>query len=178
MARKRFAGAFREHAHRSVRAYSAVVGLSAVGLGHGGRGAGAWILEEARLRNRAERAHPPDDAEGGRERPVSHGGIDSISTTCAGLSGFARTDEGAGREVEERAGNHRSGFCERQAGPGGGGFESRVGTKKTNRRKNEKTTYGLHFCGDLAAGVAGRFKGGEQAAERRREPGDSSGEYR
>ena len=53
-----------QHAHRGVRAYPAVVGISGVGLGNGGQRAGAGVLAEVRLGDGAEWAHPPDDAKG------------------------------------------------------------------------------------------------------------------
>ena len=53
-----------QHADRCLRAHSAVDRLPAVGLGDGRQRPGARVPEEIRLGHRAERAHPPDDAEG------------------------------------------------------------------------------------------------------------------
>jgi hypothetical protein len=95
-----------EHAHRGVRAHSAVERLSGVGLGHGRQCTGAGISEEIRFSDGAERAHPPDHAESGRQRHISHRGFDSVSTTTAWESGFAWPDEGSGGPVAERLGHY------------------------------------------------------------------------
>ena len=55
-----------QHADRRLRAHSAVDRVPAVGLGHGRQRAGARAPEEVRLGHGAERAHPPDHAEGRR----------------------------------------------------------------------------------------------------------------
>src|SRR5206468_7537886 len=39
-----------------------------MGLGHTGQCPGAWVLKTLWFRNRAERAHPPNHAKGGRNR--------------------------------------------------------------------------------------------------------------
>jgi hypothetical protein len=95
-----------EHAHRGVRAHSAVERLSGVGLGHGRQCTGAGISEEIRFSDGAERAHPPDHAESGRQRHISHRGFDSVSTTTAWESGFAWADEGSGGPVAECLGHY------------------------------------------------------------------------
>ena len=76
--------AHRQHADRGVRACAAVGGLCRLGLGHVGRRAGAELPEEVRLGHRAERPHPPDDAEGGGQRRVPHGVLDRVSAAGAG----------------------------------------------------------------------------------------------
>ena len=53
-----------QHADRGVRAHSPLERVPAVGLGHGRQRAGAGAPQEVRLRDRAQRAHPPDHAEG------------------------------------------------------------------------------------------------------------------
>ena len=50
-----------------LRAYPAVVGLSGLGLGHRRQRAGAGVPQAVRICHRAERAHPPGHAEGGRQ---------------------------------------------------------------------------------------------------------------
>ena len=42
------------------------------------------LSEEVRLGDRAERAHPPDDAEGGRERDLPHRRVDGVPAAGAG----------------------------------------------------------------------------------------------
>ena len=64
-------GPRRQHADRRLRAYPAVVDLSAMGLGHRGRRAGTRPAEAVRLGDRAERPHPPGRAEGRGQRAVS-----------------------------------------------------------------------------------------------------------
>ena len=72
-----------QHADRGVRAHSAVDGVSGVGLGHGRQRAGTGLSEEIRLGDGAERAHSPDDAEGRRQRDVSHRDVHGVSATAA-----------------------------------------------------------------------------------------------
>src|SRR6266446_9655326 len=95
-----------QHADGGFRAHSAVVGLSGVGLGYGGQCPGPGVLEEVWIRDGAERAYSPDDAESRRQRDFSYGSFNRVSTAAAGQSGFARTDESAGRATEKRLGNH------------------------------------------------------------------------
>ncbi len=73
MAGRRCGASEVEHADRGVRAHSVVDGVSGVGLGDGRQRAGAGVSEEVWIGDGAERAHSPDDAEGGRQRDVSYG---------------------------------------------------------------------------------------------------------
>ena len=75
-----------QHADRGLRAHSAVVGLSAMGLGHGRQRAGAGVSEALRIGHGAERPHSPDDAEGRRERHLSHGVLDRVSAAAPGTA--------------------------------------------------------------------------------------------
>ena len=100
--------AFGVDADRDLRAYSAVDGLSGVGLGHAGRGGGALLPEALRLGDGAQWAHSPGGAEGGRQCRVSHRDVDRISAACAGHGAARRADGGSGGKAEERAGSHRS----------------------------------------------------------------------
>src|SRR6266436_1915626 len=102
-----------QHADRGIRAHSALVGLSGVGLGNGRQRASAGVPEEVRLGDGAERSYPPSHAESRGQCYVSHCLLDSISATAAGQGGFAGTDESAGGATEERPGNHR---CELRSG--------------------------------------------------------------
>src|SRR5207245_9000542 len=66
-----------------IRAHSALVGLSGVGLGNGRQRASAGVPEEVRLGDGAERSYPPSHAEGRGQCYVSHCLLDSISATAA-----------------------------------------------------------------------------------------------
>ena len=90
-----------QHADRGVRAHSPLERVPAVGLGHGRQRAGAGAPQEVRLGDRAERAHPPDDAEGRRERDVPHGGLDRVSAAGARHGRVTGADESAGGAAEE-----------------------------------------------------------------------------
>ena len=73
---------------------------SGLGLGHGGRRAGAVVSEEVRLGDGAERPHPPDDAEGGRQRDVPHRALHRVSAAGARIGEKPGADGGAGRRAE------------------------------------------------------------------------------
>ena len=85
-----------QHADRRLRAHSAVVGLSAVGLGNRRQRAGAFLPEAIRLGDGFERTHSPNHAEGGRKHHVPHGVLDGVSATAARHGRFTRSDESAG----------------------------------------------------------------------------------
>ena len=95
-----------------------MVGISGMGLGNGRQRAGAGLPEKVRLGNGSERAHSPNDAEGGRKRDVSYGSVDGISAAAARQGRFAGADEGTCGAVEERVGNYQR---ELRAGPSGFG---------------------------------------------------------
>src|SRR6185503_7089247 len=97
---------------RGVRPYPAVDGLSELGLGHRGRRARSRLLEEVRLGHRAQRPHPPGDAEGRGQRHLPHRALDRVSTAGAGSGALARPDEGGGRQVARHA---RHSKCHLQA---------------------------------------------------------------
>ena len=109
-----------QHADRGIRTHPVVVGVSGLGLGHAGQRAGAGLSEEVRIRDGAERSHPPDHAKGRRKRDVSYRDVNGLSPTAAGQGGFSRTDESPGGAVEERAWNHRCQLRPWAALPGGG----------------------------------------------------------
>ena len=92
-----------QHADRRVRAHSALVGVSGMGLGHRRQRAGAVVSEAVRLGVGAERPHPSGDAEGRRARHVPHGDVDRVPAAGARHRAVARTDEGGGRPAAEGA---------------------------------------------------------------------------
>ena len=96
-------GPFEIDADRAVRAYPAVDGVSAMGLGHRGRRPRAGVRQRLRLGHRAERPHPPGDAEGGGQRHLPHRALDRLPTARAGHGSFAGPDEGRGREAAQPA---------------------------------------------------------------------------
>ena len=96
-------GKFEIHAGRAVRAYPAVDGLSAMGLGHRGRRACAGIRQRLRLGHGAERPHSPGDAEGGGQRHLPHRALDRVPAAGAGHGPLARPDEGRGRQAAQPA---------------------------------------------------------------------------
>ena len=93
-----------QHAHRRLRAHSAVVGLPRMGLGHRRQRAGAVVPEALRLGLGAERPHSPGDAEGRRAHHLPHGDVDRLPAAGAGHGAVAGTDEGGGGPVEEGTG--------------------------------------------------------------------------
>src|SRR5208337_126701 len=88
-----------QHAGSDLRAHPAVERVSGVGLGNRRQRRGAQLPEEIRFRNGAERAYPSDDAEGGGESDVSHGGINGVSAATTRQGRLAGADEGSGRRV-------------------------------------------------------------------------------
>ena len=66
------AGRSAEHADRRLRPRPAVDGLPRVGLGHRGRRAALALPQALRLGHGPQRAHPPGDAEGRRQRHLPH----------------------------------------------------------------------------------------------------------
>src|SRR5215813_3358434 len=113
MARRRFEGKEVEHADRSIRAHSTLVGVSAMGMGHRRKRASAFLPQEIRLRNCSKRPHSPDDAENRRKCDVPHSSIYGISAAGSWNSGFARSDEGASRAIAKRAWNYECEFRSR-----------------------------------------------------------------
>ena len=95
-----------QHADRAVRARAAVDRLSRMGLGHRRFRAGARAAQALRIGDGAQRPHPPDHAEGGRQHVVSHGDVDGVSAAGAGHRAGARPDEGRAGATQERA-RHR-----------------------------------------------------------------------
>ena len=83
MARRRCQRPLGLAAHRGVRAYPAMDGLSAMGLGHGRRRQGARLSQALRLGHRAQRPHPPGDAEGRGQRHLPHRALDRLSAAGA-----------------------------------------------------------------------------------------------
>ena len=65
--------------------------------------------------SRLERTHSPGDAEGRRQRDISHGGFDGVSATCSGTGSFAGTDESAGGAAAELSRAHVGELCARAA---------------------------------------------------------------
>lgn len=54
-----------------------------MGLGHFRQQTGAELREALRLRHRAEWAHSSDDTEGGGQRQLPHGDVDSVPLACS-----------------------------------------------------------------------------------------------
>src|SRR5580658_3009207 len=92
-------------ADRCVCAYSAVDGLREVGLGYEGWRRGAGTAAAVRVRNGAEWAHSPGDAEGRGQRRVSYGGVYGVSAARAGDGAESRADDCSRRAVGERTGS-------------------------------------------------------------------------
>ena len=90
-------GALGEHADRRLRAHAAVDDLRAVGLGNGRRGPGRWRAAALRLGDRAERAHPPDRAEGRGQHHLPHGALDRVPAARGRPGRRARPTQGARR---------------------------------------------------------------------------------
>ncbi len=86
MARRRRQRPLGLDADRRVRPHPAVDRLSGLGLGHRRRRAGAVLSQALRLGDRAQRPHPPGDAEGGRQRHLPHRALDRVSAAGAGRS--------------------------------------------------------------------------------------------
>src|ERR1700694_5325887 len=82
-------GSREQYAGCAVCAHSALGALSRVGLGHVGQRAGALSSEALRLSHGVERPHSSGDAEGGRERNVSHRNVHCLSATGTGGSALA-----------------------------------------------------------------------------------------
>ena len=64
------------------------------------------IPQALRLGDRAQRPHPPGDAEGGRQRRLPHRALDRLSAAGARHRAFARPDEGRRRQAAHHA-RHR-----------------------------------------------------------------------
>ena len=84
-------------------AHSALDRLSGMGLGHRGWRPRARTRQGFRLGHRAERAHPPGDAEGRGQRHFPHRALDCVPAARAGDRALARTDEGRGRKAARHA---------------------------------------------------------------------------
>src|SRR6266481_1084504 len=91
-----------QHADRGVRAHTTLDDLPGMGLGHRRQRTSTGLLEEVRVRHRAEWTHSPDDAEGRRKRDFSYRDVNGVPATAARQGGLSRTDEGPGRATEER----------------------------------------------------------------------------
>ena len=68
--------------------------------------AGARLPQALRLGHRAQRPHPPGDAEGRRQRHLPHRALDRLPAAGAGHRAVARPDEGAGGATAHHA-RHR-----------------------------------------------------------------------
>src|SRR5437667_12801035 len=93
-----------QHACCGIRAHSAVVGVSGVGMGYGRQRAGAGLPEEVRLGDGAQRAHTSDNAKGRRQRRIPEGAVDGVSSTATGQGGYDRTYESTGGATQELTG--------------------------------------------------------------------------
>ncbi len=93
-------------ADRGVCAHPALDRLSAMGLGHRGQRARARLPEALRLGDRAQRPHPPGDAEGRRQRHLPHRALDRVPAAGARRRNVSRPDESAGRQIAQHA-RHR-----------------------------------------------------------------------
>ena len=92
-----------QHADRRVRAHSAVVGLSRMGMGHRRQRARLVVSEAVRIGVGAQRPHSSGDAEGRRARDVSHRDVDRVSAARARHRAVAGADESRGRSAAEGA---------------------------------------------------------------------------
>ena len=88
-----------QHADRRLRPHPALDGLSRLGMGHRRQRAGAQLSEALRLGKRAQRTHPPDDAESGRQRDIPHRLLDRLPATEARRSAISGPDESSRRPV-------------------------------------------------------------------------------
>src|ERR1700678_1018565 len=86
-----------------------------MGLGDRRQFASTGLPQEVRLGHGSEWTHSPNDAKGRGKRDVSHGRVDSISSTCAWEGRFTGADESASGAIEERTRNHG---CELRSGQG------------------------------------------------------------
>src|SRR5246500_4245927 len=78
------------------------------GWGYRRLGPGALVSEALQLRDCAQRPHPPDHAEGGRQRHVPYGPFDGFPATGAGHRSLRRSDKGLpGRQAAHRARHRR-----------------------------------------------------------------------
>ena len=74
------------------------------------------LSEEVRLGHGAERPHPPDDAEGGRQRGVPHRALHRVSAAGARNGEEPGPDGGAGRRTEAAtSASPASAWCRRKA---------------------------------------------------------------
>jgi hypothetical protein len=87
------------------RAYSAMGGVSGMGLGHQGQRAGARAAQTFRIGDGSERAHPSDASKSGRERDIPYPDVHRVSSGRAGQSDRPRTAEGACGTASQSARN-------------------------------------------------------------------------
>ena len=92
-----------QHANCCVRSHSAVVGVSAVGMGNGRQRPGALVPEEVRFGDGAQWAHSSDHAESRRQRNFSHCVFDSLPPAGARARRRPGTDEGARRATAQHS---------------------------------------------------------------------------
>ena len=116
---------------RGWRSCSSVGLISGVGLDHQGKRASPRSAEALRLGNRAERAHPSGNAEGGRKRDVPFRDVNRFPATRTRKRAIPRTNEGARGEAPRRARHPQRQLRGRIAQPGSGRFgaERRVGRR-------------------------------------------------
>ena len=80
--------------------------LPGMGLGHRRRRQRTGLSQTLWLGDGPERPYPSGDAEGGRQRHLSHGALDRLSAAGARHRTFARTDESRRRQAAQHA-RHR-----------------------------------------------------------------------
>src|SRR4051794_14072827 len=110
MAGERRQAAVEQHADRGLRAHSAVVGISGLGMGNRRQRAGLVVPEAVWIGVRAQWTYSPGDAEGGRARNFSHRHVDRLSTARPWHCALSRPDEGVGRSIAEVLGLSRMSF--------------------------------------------------------------------
>ena len=96
----------RFHADRRLRPHPALDGVCRLGLGHRRRLAGAQSSEAVRLGHGAERAHPPDRAEGRRQHDLPYRALDRLPAAGARYRAFAGPDDRARRAAPLDARHH------------------------------------------------------------------------
>ena len=88
-----------QHADCLVRPHSVVERLSRLGMGDRGQRAGAGAAEAFRLGNGAERAHPPDDAEGRGQVRFHTAMSTAFPQPAPGNAPSGRADEGPAEKL-------------------------------------------------------------------------------
>ena len=135
VARSRPQGPLGIDADRRVRPHPAVDGLPELGLGHRGRRPRARLAQALRLGDRAQRPHPPGDAEGRGQRHVPHRPLDRVPAAGAGHRAVAGADEGRRRQAA-RLPRHRRRHLQARRRPARHHRQAAAGVSHENGNKN------------------------------------------